>query len=177
MSEPSDTTPTGAPTSQGSVPARASPGEAARWFALGVLGFAAIAGLVVAIFFRQPREALIRSVTRAPAPRAVQGTSPTRADPVPETQTQPQARPAAREPTTPGDSSPEANGSSFGLVKINVASQAELELLPGIGPAMAQRILEHRAAHGPFRSIKDLDAIRGIGPRTLERLQPLISFE
>ena len=62
-------------------------------------------------------------------------------------------------------------------VNINTATQAELELLPGIGPSMAKAILDHRRAQGPFRSIADLDKVRGIGPRTLERLAPLITVD
>jgi competence ComEA-like helix-hairpin-helix protein len=60
---------------------------------------------------------------------------------------------------------------------INTASAAELELLPQIGPALATRIIEHRAAHGPFRTPADLDKVRGIGEKTLEKLVPLVSFE
>ena len=63
------------------------------------------------------------------------------------------------------------------LISINSASVAELELLPRIGPVMAQRIIEDRNANGPFRDIADLQRVRGIGPKTAEKLEPLISFE
>lgn len=53
---------------------------------------------------------------------------------------------------------------------VNRAAPAELELLPRIGPAMAQRIVEAR----PFASVDDLTRVRGIGPRTLETLRPLV---
>jgi competence protein ComEA len=46
--------------------------------------------------------------------------------------------------------------------------------LPRIGPALADRILAHRAQFGPFLSVDDLLMIRGIGPATLERLRPLL---
>jgi competence protein ComEA len=62
-------------------------------------------------------------------------------------------------------------------ININTATAAELELLPRIGPAMAQRILDHRAARGPFRSINDLDKVKGIGPKTLEKLRPLVTVK
>ncbi|MBL8764430.1 MAG: helix-hairpin-helix domain-containing protein [Phycisphaerae bacterium] len=62
-------------------------------------------------------------------------------------------------------------------VNLNTAGAAELELLPGIGPAMARRIIEHRGAHGPFRSMSDLDAVSGIGPAKLAKIEPLVSFE
>ncbi len=62
-----------------------------------------------------------------------------------------------------------------GLVNINTASQAELESLPGIGPALAQRIIEHRQTHGPFAQVEDLKDVQGIGDATLERLRPYIT--
>lgn len=55
------------------------------------------------------------------------------------------------------------------LVNLNTASAIELEALDGIGLALAARIIEYREAHGPFRRVEDIAAVRGIGPRTLER--------
>lgn len=57
---------------------------------------------------------------------------------------------------------------------VNTATAADLELLPGIGPALAQRIVDDRARSGPFRTLEDLDRVRGIGPRTVERLRPFV---
>lgn len=59
-------------------------------------------------------------------------------------------------------------------VDVNRASAAELETLPGIGPALARRIMESRAEAGPFRSADDLLRVRGIGPATLERIRGLV---
>ena len=56
-----------------------------------------------------------------------------------------------------------ADPSAVGVVNINTASAAELETLPGIGPALAQRIVEHREANGPFAQPADIMAVRGIG--------------
>lgn len=55
---------------------------------------------------------------------------------------------------------------------VNTASKAELELLPGIGPARAADILRDREANGPFASLDDLARISGIGPRTIADLEP-----
>jgi competence protein ComEA len=59
-------------------------------------------------------------------------------------------------------------------VDVNRASAAELETLPGIGPALARRIMESRAEDGPFRTADDLLRVRGIGPATLERIRGLV---
>lgn len=57
-------------------------------------------------------------------------------------------------------------------VDLNRASQAELESLPGIGPAKAEAILAYRRQHGPFRRIEDLQRVSGFGPATVNRLRP-----
>lgn len=59
----------------------------------------------------------------------------------------------------------------------NTAGSADLQLLPGIGPALAGRIVAHRQAHGPFQRLSDLAAVRGIGPRTLQRLEGLVEVK
>ena len=61
------------------------------------------------------------------------------------------------------------------LVDLNRASVGELEALPGIGPVMAGRIVEHREEVGRFRRVTDLVRVRGIGPAKLERLWGRVS--
>ena len=62
------------------------------------------------------------------------------------------------------------------LIDINRADLAELDLLPGIGPALGQRIIEYRRQHGPFQTVESIQGVSGIGPRTLEKLRPLITL-
>jgi comEA protein len=62
-------------------------------------------------------------------------------------------------------------------VDLNDATATELVALPGIGPAMAGRILAYRKEHGRFASVDDLDRVRGIGPATLRRLRPLVHVD
>ena len=62
------------------------------------------------------------------------------------------------------------------LVDINHATARELDALPGVGPVLAARILEHRRQFGSFRTAEDLRAVRGIGPRLYARLRPLIAL-
>jgi competence protein ComEA len=57
----------------------------------------------------------------------------------------------------------------------NRASEEELRALPGIGPALARRIVEDRAARGPFADVGELARVRGIGPRTVARLRDLLA--
>jgi competence protein ComEA len=52
-----------------------------------------------------------------------------------------------------------------------------LDLLPGIGPVLAERIVAYRTANGPFREVDDLAAVQGISPRMVEDLRPLVSLE
>lgn len=65
---------------------------------------------------------------------------------------------------------------SAGTVNVNTADAATLEQLPGIGPALAGRIVEHREQVGPYGSLADLDAVSGIGPAMMERLDGLVSW-
>lgn len=63
-----------------------------------------------------------------------------------------------------------------GLININTAGLAELDTLPGIGPAYAQAIIDYRNQNGLFVSVEDLDKVKGIGPKTLDKLRPLITI-
>lgn len=62
-------------------------------------------------------------------------------------------------------------------VEINTATVAEFQALPEIGPALAKRIVEHRIACGGFRRIDELQEVRGLGPKRLENLRPLVSVK
>ena len=61
-------------------------------------------------------------------------------------------------------------------VDINRADRGELMMLPGIGPSLADRILDYRETHGPFDGLNDLRKVSGIGPATLEKLRPRIQI-
>ncbi|GAA1487585.1 ComEA family DNA-binding protein [Brachybacterium sacelli] len=81
--------------------------------------------------------------------------------------------PAAGSPDDAGATGEPADdtGADGGPIDLNSASAAELEELPGVGPAIAQRIVEHREKNGPFASVDDLLEVSGIGPATLEEIR------
>jgi comEA protein len=56
-------------------------------------------------------------------------------------------------------------------VNLNTASALELQQVPGIGPATADKILKMRKSYGPFKSVDDLRAIKGIGPKRMEKMR------
>jgi len=69
----------------------------------------------------------------------------------------------------------EGGGTMGTLVNINTATEAELQTLPRVGPATAQRIIAYREANGPFETIEDIQDVSGIGPATFEGLKELIT--
>lgn len=69
---------------------------------------------------------------------------------------------------------PAATAAASGTLDLNAATAAQLEALPGIGPALAERIVARRAAHGRFRAPSELDDVPGIGKKALERILPLV---
>jgi competence protein ComEA len=74
-------------------------------------------------------------------------------------------------PSGPGAADGAAGDGDGALVDINRASAAELEELPGVGPATAEAIIAHRDQNGPFASVDDLLDVRGIGEAKLEQLR------
>ncbi len=67
--------------------------------------------------------------------------------------------------------------SEAGPIALNAASADELQRLPAIGPKTAARIVQYRRQHGPFETLEDLQLVRGVGPRTIEKLRPLTVLE
>jgi competence protein ComEA len=100
--------------------------------------------------------AAIPIATSTPQPATRLENPPLTPDPLPATQVPPAATPA-------------------GLININTASLEDLDRLPGIGPVMAQRIIDYRTTNGPFAVIDDIMNVQGIGPATFEKIKSLIT--
>jgi competence protein ComEA len=69
-----------------------------------------------------------------------------------------------------------AAAATSGVVNVNTATAEQLQMLPRIGPSVAQRILEHRKENGKFASLDDLMLVRGIGEATFQGLKPYVSL-
>jgi competence protein ComEA len=76
---------------------------------------------------------------------------------------------------SPPIQSPSGPTAAGGTVNINTAGADALESLPGIGPMLAQRIVEYREAHGSFAQIEDIMEVSGIGSGTFEKIRDLIA--
>jgi competence protein ComEA len=68
-----------------------------------------------------------------------------------------------------------AQAGAPGKVSLATATLEQLDELPGVGPVTAQKIVDYRTQHGPFRSVDDLDAIPGIGPARIEQLRDAVT--
>ena len=62
-----------------------------------------------------------------------------------------------------------------GPLELNHANAMDFESLPGIGPVLAQRVIEYRTAVGRFQRVDELMAVKGIGPKIFERIKPLVT--
>jgi competence protein ComEA len=88
--------------------------------------------------------------------------------------------PISNAPSSPSDDSTQSENtptSSNELINLNSATAAALESLPGIGPAIAQTIIDHRNANGPFTSIEEIKNVKGIGDKLFESIQDNITVE
>lgn len=79
--------------------------------------------------------------------------------------------------TTDNGSDEPVSTQAGSLININSASREQLESLPGIGPTLAQRIIEYRLAYGPFPTIESVQEVNGIGPVKYEQIKALITVE
>jgi competence protein ComEA len=79
-------------------------------------------------------------------------------------------------PAAPGRGVAGDGGTAGVLVPLNTADLATLETLPGVGPVLAQRIVDWRSQHGRFTSVEELGEVSGIGEKLLAQLTPLVTL-
>lgn len=142
----------------------------AKWaiaITTAVLGLAGLAWSIATHPSDRPAT-VTTTISPGPAATSTTGESAIERDPG-------QAEPS--EPNQPEPIPPEPASDYARLISINTAPAAELELLPGIGPALASRIIDSRQSDGPFNTPADLERVRGIGPATRAKIEPLVTFE
>lgn len=146
----------------------------AKWFAVVVLGLIALGAVVWSALMR-PQTVVF--VERRGADASVVPTTTSTTATSDEAAGRSAERAASRSGSgSSGTSSTKKTaskaGALMGTVNINTASEAELQLLPGIGPALAQRIVADRQKNGAYTSVEQLDRVSGIGGKKLEQLRP-----
>jgi competence protein ComEA len=83
-----------------------------------------------------------------------------------------QPAPPGPAPTAPGTTPNPSTGPAEAPVNLNTASLGQLDALPGVGPVLAQRILDYRTQNGPFTTIDQLQEVPGVGPKKFDSLKP-----
>jgi competence protein ComEA len=106
-----------------------------------------------------------------PTPAEIAASATESAEPV-ETPASPETRNGTSQPESPAEAATEQTPCN-----INQASADDLVALPGIGRALANRIIAHRDEHGPFAAIESLLEIQGIGPQNLQEFAHLITVD
>ena len=156
------------PTGAGSVSAGASPVPSTR-LVVYVVGAVRRPGLYRVPQGSRVADAVARAggVTRKADPAALNLAAPVAdGEQVLVPARLPRAVAAAQGAPTPGV--------PVGPIQLSSATAEQLDSLPGIGPATAQKILDYRAEHGAFRSVDELDEVPGIGPTRVEQLRGLV---
>lgn len=75
-----------------------------------------------------------------------------------------------------GSSSDKLTNPGEGVVNVNTASASELQRLPGVGPSTAQKIIEYRTQTGRLSKPEDMENVKGIGPKKLQKMLPFLAF-
>ncbi len=143
---------------------------------LAIAGF----GLAVGHWRRARPDAVdyLEQLDRAPAPSSTRPTPRSGDGPASFASSDPEPRPARRskEPRE----SPRAQGApadtAADTIDLNRATTVELTRLPGIGPALARRIVDTRDADGPFARVEELERVRGINARKVEKLRAFVTI-
>lgn len=135
----------------------------------GLLTSADTSGLGMAAVLKDADQIIVPSRRPTPSSSAPQPGVPLTGD-------SPDSSPVADPGSNPYPLATQAPQEVRGPIDINSAPESELDLLPGIGPAIAARIIEYRLEHGPFQTLEELAEVSGISARMVEDLRPLITL-
>ena len=148
----------------------AAPAEVERAYRLLALAY------VKQSMFPEARLAIAELLNRNPSYTADPGVElPSYVAVVNEAREQLRAASEARAPAGPTASEPSPTDAAPGRVDVNTADAEALDTVPGIGPALAARIIAYREQNGAFRSAAEVQNVRGIGPRSIERMLPYLT--
>lgn len=167
------------PTRERSDAARDWTNGPAKWLAAVIIGVASVGGIVWSVVSKPAGRSGVVHPAAERANRAQE--EKTEKEPARTESPIVDAGPPKRDGGEPDEQrtreTPAARSAQSSLININTATLGELELLPGIGPALAARIIEHREKYGAFRSVDELDRVKGIGPKILERVRSLVRVD
>lgn len=168
------------------------PRDAATWALVGALMMLTVMGTIWAFHMREgPKPAPTAAATPETSPTPAPNPTPTPA-PLPASTSAPSSAPVS-DVSTPANTGPSSGLSAepapssaeapaplppppvAAPIDLNRATKEQLETLPGIGPALAQRIIDDRTARGPFRSVDDLDRVSGIGKKTIDKFRAKVT--
>ena len=147
--------------------------------------FAPVAALVALVVAMDGTWATAQPVTAIPPARPVPARGPVAAAPArapapapPPTPLPPTPRPtAASDPAVDPPAPRPAKKEVTGKLNLNTATEAQLLLLPTVGPSKAERVISWRKRNGGFRRVADLRRVKGFGYKTLKRLEPFLDIQ
>jgi competence protein ComEA len=84
--------------------------------------------------------------------------------------------PVAAAPARAANEQAATQAATTPAINVNTASSADLQKLPGVGPAMAARTIEYREKNGGFKKLEDLMNVKGVGEKTFLKLKPLVTI-
>jgi competence protein ComEA len=138
------------------------------WKSLAIKAGMLVATMVLVVWIGLPPPHDAASVKALPAGESVRRETVLRHEPTTVAPTPPVRAPI---PAVVQSKAPQ------GKLNLNRATAEDLQHLPGIGPVLAQRVVDRRTKHGPFHTVDDLRDVKGIGKKRMDQLRPLVTID